>query len=215
MYVTKQQVYCALQKMQSFNKDVAALFSNYGMTFEGNTGRRNVLLSQAQETFLADELRKTFPMTLSDGRTGEPDISIPEIKKTLECKLTTPSANRNLQLQSDKQAFVGGSKDFIYFVTDEKMENFAVLHFVGLRKEDFGDCKESSRGRVKMRKSKTYDRCIVLHGTYEPRSQQMIESINQLIAKSKRGTKSYSNLLRRKKYWMAAEESFTLNLLPL
>lgn len=215
MYVTKQQVQQALRKMQGFDKDLTALFGNYGMDFEGNTGRRNVLLSQAQEHFLAEEIRKQFPSTRSDGRTGEPDISIPEIDKTLECKLTTPSANGSLRLQSDKEAFTDGAKDFIYFVADDKMENFAVLHFVGLQRDDFSDCKESARGRVKMRKAKTYDRCAVLHGTYEPRSQKMIETIDAQLVRSRPGTKSHANLLRRKKHWEDSSESFTLKLLPL
>ena len=215
MYVTKKQVQDALRKMQGFDRDLTTLFSSYGMDFEGNTGRRNVLLSQAQEHFLAEEIRKEFPSARSDGRTGEPDISIPEIGKTLECKLTTPSATGSLRLQSDKEAFASGDKDFIYFVADDKMQRFAVLHFTGLRREDFSDCKESARGRVKMRKSKTYDRCIVLHGTYEPRSAKMIESIDAQLARSRPGSRARAKLLQRRQHWEESSESFTLNLLPL
>lgn len=215
MYVTKQQVKSALQRMQSFNVELNLLFSKYGMSFEGNTGRRNVLLSQAQENFLADELRKMFPLTRSDGRTGEPDISIPELQKVLECKLTSPLASGSCNFQSDKEAFSTGKKDFIYFIADSKMEAFAVLHFEGLDRDDFGDCKESARGRVKMRKSKTYDRCRVLYGSYEPRNKKMLESIESKISHTRKGTKAYSNLLKRKKHWEESEESFTLTLLPL
>lgn len=215
MYITKQQVQQALGKMQGFDRELTALFGSYGMDFEGNTGRRNVLLSQAQEHFLAEEIRKQFPSTRSDGRTGEPDISIPEIGKTLECKLTTPSATGALRLQSDKEAFAAGDKDFIYFIADDRMQRFAVLHFAGLRRDDFSDCKESARGRVKMRKSKTFDRCTVLHGSYEPRSAKMIESIDAQLARTRPGSKSHAKLLQRRQHWDEADESFTLNLLPL
>lgn len=212
MYITKEQAQNAIQNMQLFSKELDDLFAKHGMSFEGNTGRRNVLLSQAQEHFLAQELKKSFPSTRNDGRTGEPDISISEIGKVVECKLTTPSKNGALTLQSDKEAFSDGEKDFIYFVADDKMQKFAVLHFIGLTRDDFGASSESSRGRVKMIKSASYKKCIVLHGEYEPRSKKMIDAIDQKLLRSRKGTKAYQNLLKSKLFWENSNESFTLNL---
>ena len=91
MYLTRDDIVLSLKSMREFNAELSKTFNNFGMSIEQNTGRRNALLSQAQEHFISKELKKRYPSTLNDGRTGKPDICIPELDIELECKLTTPS----------------------------------------------------------------------------------------------------------------------------
>ena len=89
MYLTREQSLEALGNMMEFNGRLRDVYSEFGMNLESNLGRRNILLSGAQERFFADSLRGSFPKVRSDGHTGEPDIIIPELNKELECKLDT------------------------------------------------------------------------------------------------------------------------------
>lgn len=214
MYLTRSAVIVALKSMQSFNTDLSAVFQNHGMSIEDNTGRRNALLSVAQEHFFSIELRKSYPGTVNDGRTGKPDIEIPEIGVELECKLTTPSVTGGVTFQADKECFGEKGKDFLYVVADSKFESFAVLHFDSLQRKEFSDCVESAKGKVRMRKGLTYDRCTVLHGEYEPRSKKMLDKISSDLETENKMTKNYEKLLKRKAYWEEAKESFTVRLTP-
>jgi len=182
------------------------------MSIEDNLGRRNALLSQAQEHFFSAELRKSHPSVLNDGRTGKPDIEIPELNVELECKLTSPSQTGGVTFQADKECFGESGKDFLYVVADGKFENFAVLHFNSLQRSDFKECVESSKGKVRMKKDVTFGRCTVLHGEYEPRSERMLAKIEQELSTKRPGTKTYTKLLERKAYWENSNESFTVKL---
>ena len=84
MYLSREQSLQALHNMKRLNGRLRVLFSDFDMNLEANLGRRNILLSGAQEKFFADALRTTLPETRSDGHTGEPDIIIPELEKELE-----------------------------------------------------------------------------------------------------------------------------------
>lgn len=215
MYLSNSAVTESLRSMRDFNTDLSSVFKKHGMSIEDNTGRRNALLSQAQEHFFSCELRKSYPDTVNDGRTGKPDIEIPCMNIELECKLTTPSATGGVTLQADKECFGQLGKDFLYVVADDKFEKFAVLHFKSLQRSDFSDCVESAKGKVRMRKSLTHNRCTVLHGAYEPRSAKMIEKIETELLTKKAGTKAHNDLLSRRKHWQESNESFSVKLLPL
>lgn len=214
MYLTRTAVTNALNSMRNFNCDLSQVFRKYDMSIEDNTGRRNALLSQAQEHFFSVELRKSYPSVVNDGRTGKPDIEIPELNVELECKLTTPSSSGGVTFQADKECFGESGKDFLYVIADNKFENFAALHFKSLQRRDFSDCVESSKGKVRMRKDLTHDRCTVLHGEYEPRSKKMLAKINGELTTKRKGTKAYEKLLERKAHWEGVNESFTVRLSP-
>lgn len=214
MYLTRSAVTNALNSMCNFNRDLSQVYQKYGMSIDDNTGRRNALLSQAQEHFFSVELRKSYPSVVNDGRTGKPDIEIPELEVELECKLTTPSASGGVTFQADKECFGESGKDFLYVVADSKFESFAVLHFKSLQRRDFSDCVESAKGKVRMRKDLTHDRCTVLHGEYEPRSKKLLKKINEELVTKRKGTKTYEKLLERRAHWESARESFTVRLTP-
>jgi len=215
MYLTKQSTATSLRLMRDFYRDLSAVFKKHDMPMEGNTGRRNALLSQAQEHYFCRELQSSYPSAENDGRTGKPDIVIPEIGVELECKLTTPSASGAITFQADKECFGEQGKDFLYVIADDSFEKFAVLHFKSLQRSDFSHHIESSKGKVRMRKSLTFDRCTVLHGSYEPRSATMLKKIESELSKKKPGTKTHQKLIERKKYWEESDESFTVGLSPV
>lgn len=212
VYLTKENVALALKSMSDFNVELSKTFNKFGMSIDTNTGRRNALLSQAQEHFISQQLKKLYPSTVNDGRTGKPDIVIPELKVELECKLTSPSATGSISLQADKECFGSLGKDFLYIIADSSFKNFAVLFFRSLQRSDFGECVESSKGKVKMKKNLTYNKCTVLYGNYEPRSIKMLENINDKLKKKKQGTKLYQELINRQSFWKNAPESFTVKL---
>jgi len=215
MYLSKKAATASLRSMRDFYRDLSSVFKKHDMSIEGNTGRRNALLSQAQEHYFSRELKSLYPTTENDGRTGKPDILIPEIGVELECKLTTPSPTGGITFQADKECFGDSGKDFLYVIADDSFEKFAVLHFKSLQRSDFSHHIESSKGKVRMRKSLTFDRCTVLHGSYEPRSSTMLKKIEAELSVKRPGTKTYQKLLERKKYWEESNESFSVELTPV
>ena len=73
-YITREIAERALIKMKKFHQDLDRVFQDHGMNLKENLGRRNILLSQAQEKFFAEELSYHYDGVISDGRTGQPDI---------------------------------------------------------------------------------------------------------------------------------------------
>ena len=182
MYLTREQSLEALGNMMEFNGRLRDVYSEFGMNLESNLGRRNILLSGAQERFFADSLRGSFPKVRSDGHTGEPDIIIPELNKELECKLTTRYQSTGaLAFQSDSMSFEGKENglDFLYVVADEVFESFAVLHFIGLTKDDFHKESPGARGRVRMKKYKAMPKCKIIIGSAEDLRERRIEQYTQ------------------------------------
>lgn len=185
MYLTRKQSVEALTNMRLFNDELRKVYSSFDMNLEANLGRRNILLSSAQERFFADAMRSKFPNVRSDGHTGEPDIIIPELDKELECKLTTRyQSSGALAFQSDSMSFEGKENglDFLYVVADEIFESFAVLHFIGLTRDDFHKESPGSRGRVRMKKHRGIPKCNIIVGGVNDLRDARINQCEQEIA---------------------------------
>ena len=88
MYLTEKMMKEAIKNMQRFNAEITELYEKHGMSLAENLGRRNNMLSQSQEHFVAQELRKAYSNVITDGAPGQPDIFIKDIDTELECKLT-------------------------------------------------------------------------------------------------------------------------------
>ena len=56
MYLKKERVVHTLERLAKFENELDVLFSNFNLSLRENTGRRNMLLSQAQEVFFADAI---------------------------------------------------------------------------------------------------------------------------------------------------------------
>ena len=106
-------------------------------------------MSQAQEAFFAKALKSVYPSTTNNGRTGEPDILIPELNKELECKLTSRQKSGSIAFQSDYETLQKkGSLDYLYVVASEDFDEFVVVHYAGLTVEDFRPLSNGARGKV-------------------------------------------------------------------
>jgi len=166
MYISRSQAENAIRNMKHFYKSLRDVYSCSGMNVEEDLGRRNILMSGPQEFYFAEQIQANFPNAYNNGKTGEPDIVIPEIGKNLECKLTTRHRSGALSFQSDSMTFEGNEDgvDFLYVIADDHFENFAVLHFEGLKREDFHAESPGARGRVRMKKHTAMKKCNVLMG---------------------------------------------------
>jgi len=185
-YLDKEMTKKALENMTGFHQTLCSQFDYWGMDFRSNLGRRNVVMSQAQEHFFAQELSKMFRNVESDGRTGKADIVIGEIEKELECKMTSGSGQyKAFALQTDYVTLENKENlDFLYVLADETFKKFAVLHFENLTPDDFHPPANGSRGKARMKKDKAMERCRVLWGEALCRNQEMIASIENKIKES-------------------------------
>tara|TARA_Y100000593_G_scaffold93899_1_gene190486 strand:- start:148 stop:762 length:615 start_codon:yes stop_codon:yes gene_type:complete len=155
----------AITKMQSFHNDIVGLYDKHDMDLLDNLGRRNIVMSQAQEKFFAQVLSDYYDNVHEDGRTGQPDIVIGGIDKELECKLTSRHRSGGISFQTDHQTLTQkGSLDYLYVIADETFSSFSVLHFVGLTVDDFRPISNGSRGKVAMYKHKGMKKCNILMG---------------------------------------------------
>ena len=165
-YLSKQAVRYSLCRMSKFHMELMDLFEYHGMDLLDNLGRRNILMSQAMEQFVAEEMGDDLGETvICDGHTGHADIVIPHLDKELECKLNSRYKGRSHSLQCDWETLGRkGSLDFLYFVTDAPFENFAALHFSDLTQDDFHPPSPGARNKSRMRLDRAMARCEVLHG---------------------------------------------------
>ena len=90
-YLKKSQIKELLNKLRTFETALYSLFDDFGYDLNDNLGRRNALLSQAQEKELSKILKKEYggDEVICDGRPGRPDILIKCLDRELECKLTS------------------------------------------------------------------------------------------------------------------------------
>ena len=79
MYLSREDIVKVLSEMKSFESDLNNAFAKRGYDFRSNTGRRNALMSVAQEVETAKVLREKFKKVIEDGAPGKPDIFIVDI----------------------------------------------------------------------------------------------------------------------------------------
>lgn len=212
-YVTREMAEQALSSMQSFHAELDGLYGKYGFDLKENLGRRNILLSQAQEAFFAKALKSVYPSTTNDGRTGEPDIVIPELSKELECKLTSRQKSGAISFQSDYETLQKkGALDYLYVIASEDFDEFVVVHYSGLTVEDFRPLSNGARGKVQLRKHAAAAKATIVFGSVDDLKQEQITSIERQLTDSKdKSTKKYKKLLSRLSYWKQANSKFRFN----
>ena len=212
-YITREMAQEALTNMQSFHAELDSLYAKYGFDLKENLGRRNILLSQAQEAFFAEALKKSFPTATNNGRTGEPDIIIPEISRELECKLTSRQKSGSIAFQSDYETLQKkGELDYLYVIASENFDEFVVIHYAGLTVDDFRPLSNGARGKVQLRKHAAANKATVVFGTVDDLKNEQIESITKKInATTNTSTKKYKKLLDRLTYWKSANSKFRFN----
>tara|TARA_B100000700_G_scaffold328066_1_gene444622 strand:- start:3970 stop:4743 length:774 start_codon:yes stop_codon:yes gene_type:complete len=183
-YITKSHAIEACKKMQVFYSNLFSLYNNFELDLEENRGRRNILMSQPMEHFLAESLRKSFKDVINDGRTGKADIIIKDDKKEIEveCKLTSPHSSGTIAFQSDYETLEKkGSLDYVYIVANETFDEFCVIHFEGLTTDDFRKLSPGARGKVQMYKYKGMKKATVLYGNVVNNQDIRREKLEQKI----------------------------------
>lgn len=183
-YLKRTHLLSACRNLQSFYSELSSLYISYGMNIESNRGRRNILMSEPMEKFLADELRKTLDVE-NDGRTGKADIVVHLASGSLEleCKLTSPHASSgSICFQTDYETLEKKkSLDYIYIVANEDFSGFCAVHFVGLTLDDFRGLSPGARGKVQMFKHRGMNKANVLMGEVIDLKMKRIDRLENII----------------------------------
>ena len=195
-----------------YNKH-GVLYNEHGFDLLGNLGRRNILLSSAQEKFFAEQLSKKFRVS-SDGRTGEPDIILHSLDRELECKLTSRHSSGAISFQTDYETLIKkGKLDYLYVIASKDFDKFVVLHYIDLNANDFRGLSNGSRGKSQMFKYKTIDRVNVLVGKMKNINDKNIVRINNRLNSDKNISKSERNkLLKSLSYWETVPFKYSFEL---
>jgi len=168
-YISREHALTTCVNMKSFYSGIASHFKDFGIDIESNRGRRNILMSEPMESFLATALSTTLHNVDSDGRTGKADIVITSedgVETELECKLTSPhTSSGTITFQTDFETLEKkGSIDYIYIVADETFDKFCAIYFKGLTVNDFRDISPGARGKVQMYKHRGMKKATMLLG---------------------------------------------------
>ena len=202
----------AILKMKEFHRDLHEIHENYDLDFFQDLGRRNILMSRPQEVFFCQEIQKRWSKATSDGRTGQPDILIPEFGKELECKITTKRKGGSWAFQADYATLERkGSCDFLYVCCDEKFENFGVFYFRDLTVADFKPPAPGSRGKSRLLLRNCISRCESLVGQIFNRNQIFILKAKAKLLKAQ--TRSEEEAAQKSlAYWQTTPNSYTIQL---
>jgi len=200
----------ALARMSEFHEAIKNLYAAQGLEFFEDLGRRNILMSRPQEKFFAEELKEKYPLAHADGKTGQPDIIVPEISKEIECKITSKGKSGSWSLQTDYNTLkTKGKLDYLYVLCSPEFEKFSVLYFEGLDVSDFRNPSPGSRGKSQMVLWKAMKKCTVLWGGVENLSDQNRAKVEALLADAKNIDKhSLKKLIKRKKFWNTTPDRF-------
>lgn len=214
--ITKQEVSQALKSMQSFMLGLRALYHEHGMDFDGNIGRRNIMMSAAQEHFFVEAFRRSFPDAISDGKTGRPDIHLSE-ERELECKLTSPTKNGGINLQTDWDTLQKKSNlDYLYVIADHDFQKFNVLYFESLDAGDYYPPSATSRGRAKMKKYNAMRKCHTLWGeVIDGRERDLMNAREALEQTTSRAQKTRKKLEDRIVKLEQSDSYYTFVLEPV
>jgi len=196
-YIDKEDAESVIKKLKGFENDLSELFSNHNLNLRINSGRRNMLLSQAQEAFFSNALREKGFDSIHDGRTGEADIVINDLEKELECKLTSGSGN-SWPLQCDYATLSRkGKLDFLYMLCNKEFNEFAILLFENLTIDDFFFPSPGSRQKSRMNKANAMKKCHTILGEVNNKNKKMIDKycsdIEELELKASKRLSSLEN----------------------
>lgn len=213
-YLTKTMAIDAIKNMSSFHNDIVETYSKYGMDLLDNLGRRNIVMSQAQEKFFAASLSNYHEGVCNDGRTGQPDIVIESLGKELECKLTSKHKSGSISLQTDYETLLQKkSLDYLYVIAGRDFKQFAVLHFEDLTVDDFRSPSPGSRGKVAMVKHKAMAKCRILMGDVIDINSLEIKKIDRKMSEtSATAIAAKKKLMNRKAYWEQTPTKYSISL---
>jgi len=212
-YISREVAIAAVKRMKGFHEDIVKTYTDYGMDLLDNLGRRNIVMSQVQETFFAQELGRIFSDVKEDGRTGQPDIIIGEIDREVECKLTSRHKTGAISFSTDHGTLAQkGELDYLYVVCDREFKKFCVIHFEKLTVEHFRHISPGARGKVAMKKYLTIPEAHVLVGDVVSMNHLNIQKIKKTLEHCSPTTKKFTNLKKRLAYWEDVPEKYNIIL---
>ena len=177
-YINQLNIKAVLEDLTRFENSLRVLFEDYDMNLRDNLGRRNALISALQEKVTAKYLREIFFDVEIDGAPGKPDITIHDIDRELECKITSGSRSKgyvSYALQTDYETICKKQYlDYIYVLCNATFDKFCVLFFEDLTPDDFFLPASGSRGKSRMKKKNAMKKVIPLWGNYVIRNEQYI-----------------------------------------
>ena len=186
-YLSREQALNACRELSNFYIGLKQYYAANGLDVESNRGRRNILMSEPMEKFIANELSKSFRKVFSDGRTGKADIVLEHEGQEIEieCKLTSPhESSGSIAFQTDYQTLRRkGSLDYIYIVANPDFDAFCCIYFSQLNADDFRRLSPGARGKVQMYKHRGMKKAKVLVGNVIDRK---LRQINKLEAEKLR-----------------------------
>ena len=183
-YFTNKDALEVLNRLVTFENALAETFQRFGYDLRDNLGRRNALISQAQEKEVAYVLGNKYKEVIQDGAPGQPDVVIVDINKELECKLTSGhgSSSKSYDLQTDWETLCKKEKlDYLYILANPEFTEFCVLFFEGLTPDDFFPPAKGSRGKSRMNKHNAMKKVQCLHGDFVNIREEWLEKLSKEI----------------------------------
>jgi hypothetical protein len=211
-YLTSGMSIKAIIKMKSMHDDLKSLYSKHGLDLLDNIGRRNIVMSQAQELYFAQSLSDVYANVSVSGKSGQPDIIIGSLDKELECKLTSKGARGAINLQTDFLTLSRKkSLDYLYLITDHAFNKFVVLHFIDLNIDDFHPVRNAARGKVQMKKFEGMKKCNTLLGKATNLNEKHVTALIQKI-KEEQTEKQLLKLTNSLAYWKTIPTRYAYEL---
>ena len=183
-YLDRENSISAIRSIKSLFSDLESVYSSYGIDISRDVGRKNILISAAQEHFFAEAINNIVKDCSNDGRTGMADIVIGSLdNREVECKVVCKGKTGSWSLQADKASLERkGSCDFLYLLFDRSHENVAVFLFSDLVADDFYDPAPGSRGKARLKKSTAFKKCVPLVGGFvNKRKQYMAKYLEESL----------------------------------
>ena len=184
-YIKQLDIEAILSDLIQFESSLNTLFDDYDMNLRDNLGRRNALISALQEKVTAKHLRNIFLDVEMDGSPGKPDITILDIDRELECKITSGSKSKgyvSYALQTDYETICKKEElDYMYIICNDEFDQFCVLFFESLTPNDFFLPASGSRGKSRMKKKNAMKKCTPLWGSFIIKNEEIIKKYEDKI----------------------------------
>lgn len=212
-YLNRDESIKAIKKITSLFSELNGLYEKYGISLGNDVGRKNILISAAQEHFFAEAIDSIVGDCSSDGRTGMADIVIGSMgDREVECKVVCRGKTGSWSLQADKATLERkGSCDFLYLLFDREHQNVAVLLFESLIPDDFYDPAPGSRGKARLKKSSAFKKCKPLVGGFTNLREGWIKKYSDKIISAK--SSSERKIAEQKKdMWYNKDDSYNIQL---
>lgn len=203
----------AIKNISTLFEEVSGVYRSHGIDIDRDVGRKNILISAAQEHFFAKAIASVVGDCTNDGRTGMADIVIGSLEdREVECKVVCQGKTGSWSLQADKATLERkGSCDFLYLLFDRTHENTAVLLFEDLVPDDFYDPAPGSRGKARLKKSSAFKKCKALVGGFENKRKKFLQRYQEDVANSKTAPQK-RKAEQKWAMWYNKEDSYSIQL---